>query len=87
MSLEATANVLFDDVDVRAICQYDLSLHTPAEIHSALRTHPVVIYEGQSRQNPYYEAPDILRDEPRLNGSDADASRIAEMLEALKRRD
>ena len=80
---EATANLVFEDVNTRTICQYDLSFHSPAEIHAALRTHPFVIYAGSVHANPHYEAPSILRNEPRLNGSDADAAKIAAMLEAL----
>jgi hypothetical protein len=82
---EATANLVFEDVNTRTICQYDLSSHSPAEIHAALRTHPFVIYAGSVHANPHYEALSILRNEPRLNGSDADAARIAAMLDELTR--
>jgi hypothetical protein len=81
---EATANLVFEDVDVRVICQYDLSYHSVAEIHAALRTHPVVVYQGSPRSNPFYEAPAILANEPHLNGSDADAADIEAMLGRLR---
>jgi len=82
---EATANFVFEDEEVRVICQYDISNHSAAEIHAALRTHPVVIYEGRPRENPLYEAPAILANEPLLNGSDADAAEIEAMLDGLRR--
>jgi chemotaxis family two-component system sensor kinase Cph1 len=77
---EATANVVLEDAEVRAICQYDLGYHSPAEIHAALRTHPVVIYDGRPQPNPYYEAPAILANEPFLNASDAESATIEAML-------
>jgi len=81
---EATANLIFENVDARAICQYDLEHHSAAEVHAALRTHPVVIYNGRSQPNPYYEAPTILANEPFLNDSDADASAIEAMLRTFR---
>ncbi len=81
---EATANLVFADTDARAICQYDIRRHPPAALHSALRTHPIVIFEGRARHNPFYEAQDILDHEPYLNGSDADAGKIEEMLTTLR---
>lgn len=64
---EATANLVFEDLDVRAMCQYNLSTYSRAAIHAALRTHPVVLYEGRNCPNPFYEAPKILEHEPALN--------------------
>ena len=81
---EATANLIFEDVDVRTICQYDLAYHSPAEINAALRTHPVVIYAGRPLLNPYYEAQTILDNEPFLNASDADAATIEAMLSTFR---
>jgi hypothetical protein len=82
---EATANLLLDgNVDARLICQYDLRYHSPAEILGALRTHPIFIYAGEVRLNPYYEAPAILENEPDLNQLEAEANKIAEMLGALR---
>ena len=81
---EATANVVLEDSDVRAICQYDLGYNSSAEIHAALRTHPVVLYDGRPIPNPYYEAPAILANEPHLNASDADATTIEAMLSTIR---
>jgi hypothetical protein len=77
---EATANLVFEFLDVATICQYDIGADSPALIHSALRTHPQVILRQQLYLNPFYEAPRILEHEPHLNHSDADAQRIETML-------
>jgi hypothetical protein len=81
---EATANLVFKGEDVRVICQYDLSRHSAAAVHSAIRTHPIVILGGRSLSNPYYDAPRILEHEPRLNYSDADAGMVQDMLRRLR---
>jgi hypothetical protein len=81
---EATANLVFEDQDVRTICQYDLGSDSPSLIHSALRTHPLVILGQRLYRNPYYEAPRILEDEPYSNHSDADAMRIDTMLKEIR---
>ena len=81
---EATANLVFENVEVCTVCQYDLGYHSPGEIYSALRTHPLVIYAGSARPNPYYEAPTILANEPYLNGSGANAKKVAAMLSTLR---
>jgi hypothetical protein len=47
---EATANVVFEGTRARSICQYDIYRHSPGALHSALRTHPIVILEGEARQ-------------------------------------
>jgi two-component system, sensor histidine kinase PdtaS len=77
---EATANLIFEDQDVRTICEYDLGSHSPAAIHAALRTHPQVVLGGVLYSNPFYEASRILENEPYLNDSDADARLIESML-------
>ena len=61
---EATANLVLDDTDSVTICQYDLRQHSPTTIHSALRTHPKVVLGRRTVSNPYYEAPEILDNEP-----------------------
>jgi hypothetical protein len=81
---EAAANLVFDGLEVIAICQYDISADSPALIHSALRTHPQVILRQQLYLNPFYEARRILDNEPHLNQSDADARRIEEMLNQIQ---
>ena len=35
--MEAAGSLLFEDADVRALCQYDLNKHPPAVVHTALR--------------------------------------------------
>ena len=72
--------MLFAETDVRSICQYDLTHHPPAAIHTALRTHPLVILEGQLHENPFYEVPAILAAEPLSFGSDADAAKVEQLL-------
>ena len=85
---EATINPLIEgDREARVICQYNLSRHSAPVIHAALRTHPILLLDGRVRSNPYYEAPLILEREPDLNGSDADAGMIDEMLARLRAAD
>jgi hypothetical protein len=81
---EASSNLLLQDVNVRAICQYDLARHSPANIRAGLRTHPIVMLDGRRLRNPYYEAPRILKHEPLLNASDADTATIEAMLSRLR---
>jgi len=81
---EATTNLVYEDTNARAICQYDLVRHGPQALSSALRTHPTVIFEGRVLRSPFYEAPRILAEEPNLNHSEADASAVARMLEAVR---
>lgn len=85
---EATINPLIaGDFEARVICQYNLSRHSAPVIHSALRTHPILLLDGRRRSNPYYEAPLILKREPELNRSDADAGMVGEMLSGLRTAD
>jgi hypothetical protein len=81
---EATANLVYKGQDIRAICQYNLKDHSAAAIHSALRTHPVIILDGRRCPNPYYEAPRILENEPHLNHSNADELAVDDMLARLR---
>ena len=81
---EATANLVLEGSDARAISQYDLDRHPSAVIHNALRTHPQVIIGGRLLANPYYEAPKILANEPFLNHSEADAEAVETMLTSLR---
>ena len=81
---EATADLVFEGEAAQVICQYDLSWHSSSEIRAALRTHPVVVYEGRLRANPFFEAPAILANEPMLNASKADAADIQAMLARLR---
>ena len=57
----------------RVLCQYDIDRYPPSFIIAALRTHPVVLYNGQQVLNPFYEAPRILENEPRFNSNSNDA--------------
>ena len=81
---EATANLVWEDTNCRAICQYDIGRHEPAALHSALRTHPIVVFEGRALQNPFYEAGAILANEPHLNSSHADTDAVQAMLATLR---
>jgi hypothetical protein len=81
---EATANLIYKGQEIRAICQYNLRNHSAAAVHSALRTHPLVILDGQVRPNPYYEAPRILENEPLLNNSNANAQDVDGMLGRIR---
>jgi len=80
---EATADLIYKGEEIRAICQYNLHEHASEAIHSALRTHAIVILDGRYYSNPYYEAPLILEREPALNHSHGDARLISEMLARL----
>ena len=80
---EATANVVFEGLPVRVICQYDLGRYEPSFIEAALRTHPVVLYKGRRVRNPHYEAQMILEQEPMLNGCSSDAESVHHMLSQL----
>ncbi len=80
---EATANVVFEGSDVRAICQYDITHYEPPHLHAALRTHPSVIWDGKRRRNPFYEAPQILQHEPHLNHSASDRQVVDQILARL----
>ncbi len=77
---ELTRNLLFEDTEVRSICQYDLTNHPPAAIHTALRTHPLVILHGKVHENSFYDGPAILEREPWAFGTDASAAQVEQML-------
>jgi hypothetical protein len=81
---EATANLVFQDEPVRTICQFNQGRNSPDMIFGALRTHPTVIYQGQThRHNPTYEAHLILESEPHLNHVVVDAADLALALARL----
>jgi hypothetical protein len=82
--METTGSLLFEDTDVRALCQYDLVKHSPALVHTALRTHPVVIVGDKMQANPFYEVESILVNEPFHYDSNASDEDIARMLAALR---
>ena len=82
--LEATANFVLEGEPVQSICQFNRKSYPDGAIYAALRTHPIVIYEGRTyRDNPNYEAPRILEHEPDLNESEADALVIEAALARL----
>jgi hypothetical protein len=81
---EATFDFLTEGVAVTSVCQYDLTRHTPATIHSALRTHRQVVLEGASYANPYFEAQRILAEEPGLNGTNVVPADVEKMLARVK---
>lgn len=82
--MEATLNLVYEGWNVRTICQYDLDGQSPSALNAALRTHPYAIFDRRLIENPYYEAPLILAEEPRLNGSDADEQTVSTMLNRLR---
>jgi hypothetical protein len=81
---EATANLIYDGMNVRTVCEYDTDQLSPAAVHTALRTHPRVVLDGVVLDNPYYEAPWILAHEPEEFGSAATPGMIAGMLCELR---
>lgn len=81
---EATANLVYEGLPVRAVCQYKLSAHSPQALHTALRTHASVVLNGRCLPNDYFEAARILQNEPNDFGSTADAADIDEMLGHLR---
>jgi len=81
---ELTKDLLFKDTHVRSVCQYDLRNHPPQSIHTALRTHPLVILDGTLRENPFFDGPAILAREPNAFSSNADADDVAQMLASLR---
>jgi len=83
---EATKNLIFEDLNIRVICQYDLERHSVPEVHCALRTHPLVILDGRLVQNPFCEAQRILDNEPHLNMPDEHPWTLAAMLDTLRAR-
>jgi hypothetical protein len=80
---ESAAELVYEGQDVRAICQYNLDEQSPAAVHTALKTHRWVMFQGQLRENPFYDVPRILEREPHLYYSDADAASVGEMLTQL----
>jgi hypothetical protein len=82
--MEATLNLVYENWNVRTICQYDLDGHSPSAINAALRTHPYVILDGRLIKNDYYEAPLILANEPAMNRSDASEQVVESMLNRLR---
>ena len=81
---EATANLVYEGEPVRTICMYDLNRHPPADIRAALRTHATAVVSGMRYDNPFFEAPRILQNEPHMNNSDADESMVEDMLYRLR---
>lgn len=81
---EATANLVFDDEEVRAICPYDLQSAPPRMIHAALSTQHQVLLGNQLFRNPFFEAHLILENEPFLSHSDATTTLIQSMLLELQ---
>ena len=80
---ESTASLLYEGEAIRAICQYDLTLHSAAALHAALRTHPLVILGNQIFPNAMYEVPKILENEPELFHSDFERDSLDAILAEL----
>ena len=81
---ELTKNLLFEGTDVRSVCQFDLRNHGPQAIHTALRTHPLVILDGKLLDNPFYDGPAILKQEPAAFSSTANALDVERMLASFR---
>lgn len=81
---EATASLIYEGQDLQAICQYNLAQHSAPHLHTALRTHPLVIVDGRLLQNPFFEGPQILEDEPASFHSDATFEMVEDMLNKLR---
>jgi len=84
---EATANLVFEESDVRVICQYDVNHYDASYLHAAMRTHRSIIWDGKRYRNPHYEASRILEYEPALNESTADREMVEDLLRSLGGRD
>ena len=81
---EATANLIYEGENLRAICQYDLTQHPAPVIHTALRTHALAIIDGKMHRNPYFEGAEILQDEPRRFSSDASPEMVDDQLRQIR---
>jgi hypothetical protein len=80
---EATANLVFENQDVRVVCQYDKRTDSPALLHAALRTHRDVLVGGRVFSNPFFDGPAILSMEPHLNSSTADRTKIEAIIQEI----
>jgi len=80
---EATANLVFEGLPVRAICQYDTDRYGPEYLEAALRTHTVILYQGRRVRNPHYEALMILEREPNINACTSDTESVNDKLSHL----
>jgi len=84
---EATANLVFEESDVRVICQYSVEHYAAEFLHAALRTHGTVIWDGKRHSNRHCEAREILRREPALNQPASDSHAVETILSDLGRPD
>lgn len=55
ISYEARVNPLLDRYTQTVICAYDLDRFDPWTVLGAIRTHPVVLLDGELRENSLYE--------------------------------
>jgi signal transduction histidine kinase len=55
---EAKLSDFVRDHEVRILCKYNRDRFSPELTLAVIRTHPVVVYGGMIRQNPYYVPPD-----------------------------
>jgi hypothetical protein len=81
---EATADLALENLNVRSVCQYDLRRSSPSQLCSALRTHRMAVVGQQLYRSPFFEAPRILTNEPRLNHSLDDRKGVDLMLGELE---
>ena len=82
--MEVTGSLVIENMNVRSLCQYDLGRHPAPVLHTALRTHPLVIVAGELHKNPFYEARRILDNEPHSFGSNAKDDEIRTMLGSFR---
>ena len=58
---EAMMNEFYGNSRALGLCLYDRQRLHPLALESALRTHPAVMIGDQcSRDNPFYESPDVF---------------------------
>ena len=60
IEFESKTNLLFPEIDIVAICQYNRRNFPPEIILNVIRTHPIVFYCSLVCKNPYYVPPEEL---------------------------
>src|SRR5262249_48169172 len=76
---ETTLNMVYHQLPIVALCQYNRTRFEPKVIVEALRTHPVVVIGDHIHDNLYYEPPALAL------GGDAWADRAAWMIAQMER--
>lgn len=60
MEYEARVNRFFPEHDCLAVCLYPRKGFPPEMLREVIRTHPIVIHDGQVCHNPFFVSPDEL---------------------------